>query len=127
MDINLLNKIISDLPNTNDVSDGVFTIGQLHRDRVSLLANLLELVTSIYALKGIKDILWVSLKNHKGEVTEGYFHLGTFKDDKDLLMGALMPLELWDEYKNKAVIVMTSPKYKPLSEVLSFYSYSSNK
>lgn len=124
MDIKLLNKIIEDLPNKSIVSDGTFTLGELHKDRLSLYINLIDLLSVVYAAKGLNDIIWISLKDSEGKETEGYMHLGLFHSDPKLMMGAKVPLDLWDLFLSKSKILMSSPKYKPLVEVLPNYFYS---
>jgi hypothetical protein len=123
MDINLVNKVISDFPNKSILSDGIFTLGELHKDRLSLYINLIDLLTVIYEAKGVRDIMWISTKDHLGNSTDGYIHLGLFPKDKNLLMGAKVPQELWDLYDNKAQILMEAPNYKSLVDTLPNYFY----
>lgn len=123
MDINLVNTIIKDFPNKNILSDGTFTFGELHKDRLSLYVNLIDLLSTIYEVKGVKDTIWISMKDHLGETTDGFMHLGLFHKDKYLMLGTKVPYELWDSYDKRATILMEAPCYKPLVESLPNYFY----
>jgi hypothetical protein len=123
MDINLVNQIILDFPNKGILSDGVFTFGQLHRDRLSLYINLIDLLSTLYEAKGVEEVLWISMKDHEGKSQDGYMHLGLFAGDKSLEMGALVPEEMWEIYNAKATIMQEAPKYIELVNALPNYFY----
>lgn len=123
MDIKLLNEIIKDIPNKSTISDGTFTLGELHKDRLSLYINWIDLLAVIYDAKGVPDIIWVAPKDSAGETTEGFFHLGLFAKDKNLVVGALVPMDLWESYQSRAKTLIQAPRYRSLVETLPNYFY----
>lgn len=127
MNLDLLNTIIKDMPDRNEISDGISTFGNLHKNLLSLYINFLDLLEVIYASRSVLDLYWISKKNHLGEEIKGLMHLGIFPTDAKLELGLLVPVELWKLYEAKAKILEEAPNYKNLYESMPNYFYDSIK
>lgn len=124
-DIGLVNQIISDLTSKSDISDGVFTLGELHSDRITLYVFLLNLMTRIYSLKGMdtSEMIWKSPKDCLGKQSpKGYVHLGFTLGEDIPTIGALIPEAVVLEM-NDVKELQEAPSYKPLYKSISLIKY----
>lgn len=121
MNFELINKIIKDTTNKNLISDGNFTLGELHSDRISLFVTLLNFIIKIYEYKQVdtSKMVWcsdISYDNIKSP--EGYIHLGISLGDSDKdVIAALMPKVILNNL-NGVIKKEKAPKYKNLNETL---------
>lgn len=126
---NLINALIKDSSDKASISDGVFTLGELHSDRGCLLVNLLALLDKVYSLKGNPDNLWLSHKSNSGETTEGMIHIGLTlptkgESQETIHIGGLITASVEEELKSQGYReILESPIYPPLHSILKFFTY----
>jgi hypothetical protein len=125
----LLNAIIKDHTDKGSISDGVFTLEELHSDRACLLVNLIALLNKIYSLKEYSPKLWISQKDNNSVSIEGVIHVGISIPDKEepdsyIHIGGKVSSYLEEELKNIGYSeVLEAPKYPKLVEILKFFEY----
>lgn len=122
MNHDLINSIIKDTTDKASISDGEFTFGELHSDRLSLFVTLLNLLGKISSLKNTDDYLWVSDLDYEGKSTEGYIHIGYFSSNADAKIGGKVPSVIKDSILEMgAKTLINAPNYPRLNKALNFY------
>ena len=126
----LINKLIEDTTDKSTISDGIFTLGELHSDRLALFTTLINLISEVYRVgsdddKGSNDLLWYTDKDSSGDDTpEGYIILGITLpkkgDNPQKSLACLLPKAPILSYFSgvKLNYIKQSPTDKPLNEAL---------
>lgn len=97
-----VNQIIVDNKlDTNQISDGYHTFGELYEHRIQLYIQLLKEIQWNYGserayLKKEKKPVWRSQFHSSGYAWAGWFLLGVFKDNGQQITYHL-PMSKWDE------------------------------
>lgn len=124
MKTDLINDVIRDTTDKENISDGIFTLGELHSDRLALIVNLFTFINKIYTLQGSSSTLWIADLDHKGNSTHLHFHVGITIPGTKFNMGALVPNLVRNYFKELgAVIKIQAPQYPPLRDSLKVFDY----
>lgn len=92
-----INVIISTGCDTNKISDGYHTFGELYEHRITLFIALCrELMNNPSYQDGQKSEVWRSHKHSDGSSFEGWFLLGIGKERGDQITYH-MPIDKWDQ------------------------------
>jgi len=121
LNIEVINQILMDTSNKNLISDGIFTLGELHSDRACLYVALIKFILKVYELKGVdpKTLLWKSYKDHEEkEAPSGYVHVGLTLGDRASNLGILLP-ETVTEILEIELVLDKSKYYSPLYDSLN--------
>jgi hypothetical protein len=115
----LINQIIQDTTNKENISDGVFTLGELHSDRLSLAVTLFTFLDKIIKEKKLDEYLWISKEDYNGTITKGHFHVGIKSKPGIEDIGMLVP-NILKEYIDtlNPTTLMQSPNYPKLHKSL---------
>lgn len=123
----LINKLIEDTTDKSSISDGVFTLGELHSDRLALFTTLINLISEIYKVSSESDpnLIWYTDTDNLGNNTpEGYIILGITLPEKSNTpqksLACLLPKAPVLKYFSgvKLNYIKKSPTDKPLNEAL---------
>lgn len=101
--------------NTNNISDGYHTFGELYEHRIVLwiqLAKAVDKLNESYSINGDSvgiDIVWRSKAHSNGSIWDGWFILGIGKE-KGGQMTYHLPNHFWDEC-DFAIIIDRAPDY----------------
>ena len=100
----IINKLIpgaknNGIPiNTNNISDGYHTFGELYEHRITLYITMLSRMDASKDIFGdpmYKDLIWKSKAHSDGSVWDGWFILGIFKNPGEQITYHL-PMDKWD-------------------------------
>jgi hypothetical protein len=83
---------------TNKISDGYHTFGELYEHRITLFIALLRKIDKEYNNKNIPSPVWKSEVHSDGSVWDGWFILGIFSDPGSQITYHL-PTYKWAECK----------------------------
>ncbi len=90
-----INVLIKDA-DTNLISDGYHTFGELYEHRIVLFIALCKMYNNWRAYTSGRNYVWRSLKHSDGTSFEGWFVLGMF-DEKGKQITYHLPMSKWDE------------------------------
>lgn len=82
--------------NTNKISDGYHTIGELYDHRIRLFIALCEAITGWTCKEGIANNIWRTRNHSDGTEYDGWFLLGIFKEQGKQITYHL-PISYWHE------------------------------
>lgn len=102
MTIDEINAEIKKLPDTNGISDGYHTFGELYDHRIALFRVLGDLIISAIESMEIpndQDKVWKSKLHHDGTSYEGWFIAG-LSAPAGKQISYHIPMKCWDEFKN---------------------------
>ncbi len=91
-----INTIIADGCDTNLISDGYHTFGELYEHRITLFIALCRLLKNQYKLQYDGQGVWRSRAHSDGSVWDGWFILGIFQG-KDQQITYHLPMDKWNE------------------------------
>jgi len=80
---------------TNQISDGYHTFGELYEHRIALFISMLKQRTLLLPVEQDSEI-WKSKAHSDGSVWDGWFILGLYKDRGKQITYHL-PMSKWDE------------------------------
>ena len=124
MNLELINQLIKDSSNKEDISDGIFTLGEIHSDRASLYINLVELVVLVSSLKKSKYKLWYYPSEHKGYNHYGFELISDDENSEPIILGGIFPSLLTKKFVELGAEAITGPvSYPEISETLKLFSY----
>lgn len=95
MNTQQINEEIKKLPDTNGVSDGYHTFGELYDHRITLYLALCRTIDQSVGHK-FTGAIWRSKYHHDGSTFEGWFILGTSLVKGEQISYHL-PMDRWNE------------------------------
>ncbi len=118
----LINQIIKDTTDKASISDGLFTLGELHSDRLSLYVTIITLLDKVIKAQKSEEFLWISDLNSKGEKIKHHFFVGIKSKPGIENIGAMVPniVKPYMETLNPKIL-MQSPDFPPLHKSLITY------
>lgn len=95
---------------TNKISDGYHTFGELYGHRIQLFITLVNTLVKNTQNngEGVGDFCWKSRKHSDGSEWEGWFIAGIFKE-KGKQITYHLPVEVWDELM--CIEMLKAPEY----------------
>lgn len=102
-----INTIIASGFDTNQISDGYHTFGELYDHRVQLWITLLKVLTSSRSKSSCR--VWMSTKHSDGNELDGWFLLGLTFDYKQITYH--VPLHRWNECNSFAEVLPLAPSW----------------
>jgi hypothetical protein len=116
----LIETLIKDSSDKSSISEGNFTLGELHADRAALFLGMVKLLHKIYTLKEKENFLWHCLSKKSG-----YCYLGVIiEDTTETSLGGLFPENLLEVFIKMGSIEIESPKkLRSIYETLEVFNY----
>jgi hypothetical protein len=111
VNIQQINEEIKKLPDTNGVSDGYHSFGELYDHRITLYIALCEMMQQVDWWEWGKDmpVIWRAMLHHDGTKYDGWFILG-IGDKPGEQISYHLPIERWSE-TDFATTMVRAPKW----------------
>ena len=81
---------------TNEISDGYHTFGELYEHRIALFIALCSQLNAAADETGRDTVVWKSKLHHDGTALDGWFIMGIFTE-KGKQITYHLPLSYWDQ------------------------------
>jgi hypothetical protein len=107
-----INTLIKNEVDTNKISDGYHTFGELYEHRITLFIALCRVLSEIRALHSEEigaDLVWISKKHSDGSEWDGWFIMG-IGEEKGKQITYHLPISKWAECQF-AVILEKAPDW----------------
>lgn len=106
-----MEKLIIPIENTNEVSDGYHTFGELYEHRIRLFISLCRILRNDPQYQtGKKAEIWCSVFHSDGSQWDDWFILGIGKEKGEQITYHI-PSRFWNEVCEFAQVLEKAPKY----------------